>query len=220
MAEAALPERSTRIEHLFVPAEFLPHADGSRSRADPLLSPTGQRENSTTQERPASRCLFSTCFKLIIGYTLVINFNSFEIFSCLSQRGKSKKMAVKCSIIKRDKVYYFHFQKIDGKYTQRAIKNVDTLSKRKNGISSSYPDLLDPSFGSCLKRVSPKEGKKNGGVYLCESKLILYFCKSLIAKYLHKDTWITVQKIVHFCTKILPIYQRKIPGHSNIIVYP
>ena len=163
MAEAALPEQSTRIEHLFVPAEVLPHADGSRSRADPLLSPTGQRENSTTQERPASRCLFSTCFKLIIGYTLVINFNSFEIFSCLSQRGKSKKMAVKCSIIKRDKVYYFHFQKIDGKYTQRAIKNVDTLSKRKNGISSSYPDLLDPSFGSCLRGESPKEGKKNGG---------------------------------------------------------
>ena len=68
--------------------------------------------------------------------------------------------------------------------------------------------------------VRPAKRQKNGGVYLCESKLILYFYKSLITKYLHKDTWITVQKIVHFCTKILPIYQRKIPGHSNIIVYP
>jgi hypothetical protein len=40
---------------------------------------------------------------------------------------------------------------------------IDTLSKRRNGISSSYPDLLDPSFGSCLRGESSKEGKKNGG---------------------------------------------------------
>lgn len=40
---------------------------------------------------------------------------------------------------------------------------IDALSKRRNGISSSYPDLLDPSFGSCLRGESPKEGKKNGG---------------------------------------------------------
>ena len=31
---------------------------------------------------------------------------------------------------------------------------------------------------------------KNGGAYLCESKLILHFCKSLITKHSHGDTGI------------------------------
>ena len=37
---------------------------------------------------------------------------------------------------------------------------IDTLSKRRNGISSSYPDLLDPSFGSCLRGGNPRKKAK------------------------------------------------------------
>ena len=48
-------------------------------------------------------------------------------------------------------------------FGERGRYLIDALSKRRNGISSSYPDLLDPSFGSCLRGESPKEGKKNGG---------------------------------------------------------
>ena len=48
-------------------------------------------------------------------------------------------------------------------FGERGRYLIDTLSKRRNGISSSYPDLLDPSFGSCLRGESSKEGKKNGG---------------------------------------------------------
>ena len=49
-------------------------------------------------------------------------------------------------------------------FGERGRYLIDTLSKRRDGISSSYPDLLDPSFGSCLRGgESPKEGKNNGG---------------------------------------------------------
>ena len=37
---------------------------------------------------------------------------------------------------------------------------IDTLSKRRDGISSSYPDLLDPSFGSCLRGGNPRKKAK------------------------------------------------------------
>ena len=45
-------------------------------------------------------------------------------------------------------------------FGERGRYIIDALSKRRNGISSSYPDLLDPSFGSCLRGESPKEGKR------------------------------------------------------------
>ena len=45
-------------------------------------------------------------------------------------------------------------------FGERGRYLIDTLSKRRNGISSSYPDLLDPSFGSCLRGGNPRKKAK------------------------------------------------------------
>ena len=45
-------------------------------------------------------------------------------------------------------------------FCERRRYLIDTLSKRRDGISSLYPDLLDPSFGSCLRRGIPERRQK------------------------------------------------------------
>ena len=45
-------------------------------------------------------------------------------------------------------------------FGERGRYLIDTLSKRRDGISSSYPDLLDPSFGSCLRGGIPERRQK------------------------------------------------------------
>lgn len=51
--------------------------------------------------------------------------------------------------------------------------------------------------------------QKNGGAYLCESKLILCFCKSLITKHSHRDTGIWLPNSVLKQAKMVSIYQKK-----------
>ena len=53
---------------------------------------------------------------------------------------------------------------------------------------------------------------KNGGAYLCESKLILCFCNSLIAKHSHGDTGIKAKNRVLKQAKMVSIYQKTISG--------
>ena len=45
-------------------------------------------------------------------------------------------------------------------FGERGRYLINTLSKRRDGISSSYPDLLDPSFGSCLRGGNPRKKAK------------------------------------------------------------
>lgn len=45
-------------------------------------------------------------------------------------------------------------------FGERGRYLIDALSKRRNGISSSYPDLLDPSFGSCLRGLPERRQKE------------------------------------------------------------
>ena len=52
---------------------------------------------------------------------------------------------------------------------------------------------------------------KNGGAYLCESKLILRFCNSLITKHSHGGTGIKAKNRVLKQAKMLSIYQKTIP---------
>lgn len=47
------------------------------------------------------------------------------------------------------------------------------------------------------------------GGFLCESKLILHFCKSLITKHSHEDTRIQLKNSVLKQAKMVSIYQRK-----------
>ena len=48
----------------------------------------------------------------------------------------------------------------------------------------------------------------NGGAYLCESKLILCFCNSLITKHSHGDTGIKAKNSVLKQAKMVSIYQK------------
>lgn len=59
--------------------------------------------------------------------------------------------------------------------------------------------------------VHPAKRQKNGGAYLCESKLILRFCNSLITKHSHGDTGIKAKNRVLKQAKMLSIYQKTIP---------
>ena len=55
------------------------------------------------------------------------------------------------------------------------------------------------------------QSKKNGGGYLCESKLILRFCKSLITKHSHEDTRIEAKNSVLKQAKMVSTYHKIIP---------
>ena len=50
--------------------------------------------------------------------------------------------------------------------------------------------------------------QKNGGGYLCESKLILRFCNSLITKHSHGDTGIKAKNSVLKQAKMVSICQK------------
>ena len=60
---------------------------------------------------------------------------------------------------------------------------------------------------------------KNGGGFLCESKLILRFCKSLIFKYSHGDTRIEVKNRVLFCEKMVSIYHKILSGTRERVIH-
>ena len=54
----------------------------------------------------------------------------------------------------------------------------------------------------CVQTASEQ---KKGGAYLCESKLILRFCKSLITKHSHEDTGIKAKNSVLKQAKMVSI---------------
>ena len=73
-------------------------------------------------------------------------------------------------------------------FGERGRYLIDTLSKRRDGISSSYPDLLDPSFGSCLRGgILERRQKEWWGIFL-KIKKFLYFYNMLIINAISGDT--------------------------------
>lgn len=73
-------------------------------------------------------------------------------------------------------------------FGERGRYLIDTLSKRRDGISSSYPDLLDPSFGSCLRGGIPERRQKEWWGIFLKIKKFLYFYNMLIINAISGDT--------------------------------